>query len=83
MTVTFEANTLGETFAMTIKRNDDSLRDVVRKTGIGVSTLSRIQNGYAYRLECIIPLAEYCKLTPYQLWNLLDAERKERKRNAK
>lgn len=66
--------TLGEVFRYQIAMSRLNAKEVAEEIGISPSTISRIINGKVFWPRCIIPIARWCRLTPQELWILLEAE---------
>jgi len=48
--------------------------EVARQLGMTTVMLSRVINGQSISIQWIIPIAQWCCLTPDELWTLLSSE---------
>ena len=51
-----------------------SHQDLAPQLGMDMNECHHIINGKSLPIKWIIPIAEWCKLTPLQLWDLLKQE---------
>jgi len=72
MKVELDIATLGEYLNYKMQEKRLSYRDVAPELKMNTATLSRIVNGKGFGLRWVIPIAKWCKLTPTQLWELLE-----------
>lgn len=72
MKVELEVKTLGEYLKYKLVERKLSYRDAAPEIGMSISTLSRILHNRAFEVKWIIPLANWCKLSPSCLWKLLE-----------
>ncbi len=66
-----EFKTLNEYFAYLMHSRHQSVREVARQLKTSPATISRITNGQNFELKLVIPIAQWCSLTPQELWGLM------------
>ena len=72
MKVEMEVETLGELLSLKMLQASYGVREAGRAMNISPATVSRISNGHSMALRHIIPVAQWCELTPQELWNFLE-----------
>ena len=73
---TTEIKTLRAALAWEIKDRRVNQQEAAKDIGVSQSTLCRFLQGQGIRYESIIPIAQWCDLTPVELWDLMAEESK-------
>lgn len=71
MKVELEIKTFGDYFRWQMQQRNVSTRDVANDLEMNPSTVWRIASGQKFDLKWLIRIAQWCNLTPVNLWDLL------------
>lgn len=67
--------TLGQMLAYRLREWDVGVREAAKEIGVSPATVSRAARDKPVQMNHIIPIATWCKLTPRDLWGLLEAKK--------
>ncbi len=72
MEIKLDIETIGQYFRWKMQEKGKTTRQVAEELCMNPSTIWRIASDKPFDLKWLIPIAEWCELTPQELWDFLD-----------